>query len=441
MGRLTLNVLLSFAQFEREVTAERIRDKIAASKRKGIWMGGTVPLGYQVQDRKLIVKEAEASFVRGLFARYLELRSVPAVAAEVTRHAVANEQINNPDRGLSGYSRRVGSGMLYKLLANPIYIGKLRHRGNVYDGEHQSIVDADLFKRVQELLASKAATPRGSRTHADVHLLTGLLFDDSDDRMSPSHAKARGKRFRYYVSNRIRKRADGAAWRVPALVIEAVVLDFAAGLLSDQAQMSDWIHLHALSCDLQLGLGKAKLLGAKLADEAEPRRRAMLAALFHKIILASDAITFEVNTAALVRLVVPDNATRPSPPQDAVRSDPPVAITLPIKIKRRGNEMRMVIGGETKSQNPDAPLVNLVARAHLYLERMTAQPPLSISDIANQFGVHRADVGRLLPLAFLSPRILEQILSGRQPADLTARRLARLNLPLAWSDQASLFAA
>ena len=101
----------------------------------------------------------------------------------------------------------------------------------------------------------------------------------------------------------------------------------------------------------------------------------------------------------------------------------------------------MVIDGETKSQNPDATLVNLVARAHLYLERMTAQPPLSISDIANQFGVHRADVGRLLPLAFLSPRILEQILSGRQPADLTARRLARLNLPLAWSDQASLFAA
>lgn len=403
-------------------------------------MGGTVPLGYQVQDRKLIVKDPEASFVSGLFARYLELRSVPAVAAEVTRQAVVNEQISNSDRGLAGYSRRVGSGMLYKLLANPIYIGKLRHRGNVYAGEHHSIVDADLFMRVQELLASQAATPRGSRTQADVHLLTGLLFDDSDDRMSPSHAKARGKRFRYYISSRIRKRGDGTAWRVPAPVIEAVVLDFGARLLSDQARLSDWIHLHAPSCNLQLGLDQAKLLGARLADEAEPQRRAVLGALFHKIILASDAITFEVNTATLVRLLVPESATRPSPPQDDVRCDSPVAITLQIKIKRRGNEMRMVIDGETKSQNPDATLVNLVARAHVYLECMTAQPSLSISDIANQFGVHRADVGRLLPLAFLSPRVLEQILSGRQPADLTARRLARLNLPLAWSDQANIFA-
>lgn len=184
MGRLTLNVLLSFAQFEREVTAERIRDKIAASKRKGMWMGGTVPLGYRVEQRKLLIKEPEASFVRSLFSRYLELRSVPALAAVVTREAVAT---NARDAAMEAepvrYTRQVGSGMLYKLLANPIYIGKLRHRDNVYDGEHDAIIDLDQFDQVQTLLASQAATPRGSSTHPDAQLLTGLLYDDTGDRM------------------------------------------------------------------------------------------------------------------------------------------------------------------------------------------------------------------------------------------------------------------
>jgi DNA invertase Pin-like site-specific DNA recombinase len=420
MGRLTLNVLLSFAQFEREVTAERIRDKIAASKRKGIWMGGTVPLGYAVRQRKLFVKEPEASFVRGLFVRYLELRSVPSLAAEVTRQAIAMEQSGETDQSFAGYSRRVGSGMLYKLLANPIYIGKLRHRGNVYDGEHQPIVDTDQFERVQHLLAAQAATPRGSRVQKDVHLLTGLLFDDSGDRMSPSHAKAHGKRFRYYVSSRIRKakRADGTGWRIPAPVIETVVLQFARKLLSDRARLSDWIHVHAPSSDLQAGLSQAQSVGAKLADEAEPQRRAILAALFHKISLATDVITFDVNTAALVRLVLPDNTGPTSAsPEDDGRPGSLVSITLPIRIKRRGSEMRMVIDSENKSHDPDPALVNLVARSHLYLERMTAQPSMSISDIADQFGVHRADVGRLLPLAILSPRIHEQIHTGRHPVE------------------------
>ena len=184
MGRLTLNVLLSFAQFEREVTAERIRDKIAASKKKGMWMGGTVPLGYRVESRKLLVKEPEASFVRGLFDRYLELRSVPALAAEVTRQAVAAEQhealSNDRDANSdvpTAYTRRVGSGMLYKLLANPLYIGKLKHRQNVYDGEHQPIVDRRSVCRGSAIACRASCNTARIKQRIPMRsLLTGLLY-------------------------------------------------------------------------------------------------------------------------------------------------------------------------------------------------------------------------------------------------------------------------
>src|SRR5690606_26097553 len=152
MGRLTLNMLLSFAQFEREVTAERIRDKIAASKKKGMWMGGTVPIGYRVQDRKLLVNEPEASFVRSLFNRYLELRSVPKLAKEVSQQAAAA----NDRQALicdSYRARPMFPGVLYKLLANPVYIGKVRHKGEVYDGEHEPVIDVGLFEAVGKQLA------------------------------------------------------------------------------------------------------------------------------------------------------------------------------------------------------------------------------------------------------------------------------------------------
>lgn len=186
MGRLTLNVLLSFAQFEREVTAERIRDKIAASKKKGMWMGGVVPLGYQVKDRKLLIEQDEAKIVRHLFDRYLELGSVPQLVDEA--HA-----ITLPANGRRG-GKPFGRGNLYHLLANPIYVGKIRHKQELHEGEHQAIIDPDRFERVQALLAAQKQARSSPANQPDAHRLTGLLFDDSGDRLSPSHATKRGKR-------------------------------------------------------------------------------------------------------------------------------------------------------------------------------------------------------------------------------------------------------
>ena len=221
MGRLTLNVLLSFAQFEREVTGERIRDKIAASKRKGIWMGGVVPLGYRVENRALHVVEEHAVFIRDLFRRYLEIGSVVRLKA-----ALDQEDARSPLR-TDGTGKTIGGGLisrghLYKILSNPIYLGRLTHKGQAHDGLHDPIVDQETWDEVQRLLAEHAQRAAGNCQNSDA-LLAGKLFDDRGNRMSPSHAVKRGRRWRYYVSQAVlqgRKHEAGSVARAPALEIE-----------------------------------------------------------------------------------------------------------------------------------------------------------------------------------------------------------------------------
>lgn len=432
MGRLTLNVLLSFAQFEREVTAERIRDKIAASKAKGMWMGGTVPLGYQVRDRKLVIKQPEADFVRNLFNRYLELRSVPALAAEMTRLAIESEQQSENQETI--FTRRMRSGMLYKLLANPIYIGKLRHRQNVHAGEHEAIINTALFEKVQTTLTAQAVTPRGMRMRTDLHLLNGLLFDESGDRMAPTHAHNHGKRYRYYISSRLRgaKRRDDTAWRIPAGEIETLVTRIAIDILNDRRSLTGWVGRNTSSMSLPLIFDTAAALARELEQPSSPRQREIIATLFCRIMLRRDAIVLTVDLGALFRKLVPGEEAATTNGSTDQRS---VTVEHPIVLKRRRNEMRLMIEGTSSQRSPDAAVVDVVARAHLYLDRLTGTPGTRIADVARDFGVDRADVGRILRLAFLSPRLLEQILTGNHPADLSARRLSRLDLPMRWANQ------
>ncbi len=216
MGRLTLNVLLSFAQFEREVTAERIRDKIAASKKKGMWMGGVVPLGYRVRDRKLIIDDCEAATVRHLFGRYLALGAVRALADEAKASDLRGRMTESSAATSQGSP--FGRGNLYHLLSNPIYIGKIRHRDQIYDGQHQPIISSDVFAKTQALLAEQAPARSSPDNDHDRHLLTGIVFDATGDRLSPSHANNNGRRYRFYVSNRLMRarKKDDYGWRVPA---------------------------------------------------------------------------------------------------------------------------------------------------------------------------------------------------------------------------------
>ena len=222
MGRLTLNILLSFAQFEREVIGERIRDKVAASRKRGIWMGGYVPLGYEVKDRKLIIKESEAAIVRMIFERFVAVGSATALARALVTEGVCTRR-----------GRLVDKGFLYKLLANRVYIGDAVHKGTAYSGEHKPIVTRELWDRVRAILQVSPRMRAGSTRASTPSLLKGLLFGPTGCAMSPTHTRKGDKLYRYYISQSVIKRgAEGCpVSRVPAGEIENAVVNQLRGML------------------------------------------------------------------------------------------------------------------------------------------------------------------------------------------------------------------
>jgi site-specific DNA recombinase len=226
MGRLTLNVLLSFAQFEREVTGERIRDKVAASKRKGLWMGGPVPLGYRTEGKKLVIDPDDAEVVRTIFGRYLELESLTALMQDLDARRIVTKERRAPSGAVRG-GIRFGKGPLAYLLRNRVYLGEVTHQARTYSGEHNPIIDRELFEAVQAKLASQAQAHRRARAGSDA-LLMGRIFDDRGNRMTPSSAHKQGARYRYYVSAPLmqgRREEVGSVSRIPAPDIEQLVID------------------------------------------------------------------------------------------------------------------------------------------------------------------------------------------------------------------------
>ncbi|MBT3786949.1 MAG: recombinase family protein [Alphaproteobacteria bacterium] len=222
MGRLTLNILLSFAQFEREVTGERIRDKIAASRKKGMWMGGNPPLGYDVRDRKLIVNADEANTVRMIFKRFLTVGSATLLSKDLTAEGVMSKR-----------GKPINKGYLYKLLKNQVYIGKAVHKGKAYPGEHEAIITQDLWNKVRTIISESPRT-RANHTRAQTPaLLKGIIFGADGRAMTPVHTKKKNKLYRYYVAAELLKgeTPDGIVRRVPAGEIEAAVIDHVRGLL------------------------------------------------------------------------------------------------------------------------------------------------------------------------------------------------------------------
>ena len=238
MGRLTLNVLLSFAQFEREVTGERIRDKIAASKKKGMWMGGVLSLGYDVQDRKLIINAEEAKTVRLMFRRYLELGSVRLLQEEMVSKNIRSKTRKHSSRPGGQFMTR---GAIYKLLFNPIYIGQIRHKNICYQGQHDPIIDQTLWDQVQQHMASNAVEHRTRSRHTALNPLVGKLFDASGNRLCIRHANRSGRRYQYYVSESLltgpRKQSMNG-WRLPAQEIEQTIMLATKNILNDRSTIT-----------------------------------------------------------------------------------------------------------------------------------------------------------------------------------------------------------
>ena len=433
MGRLTLNVLLSFAQFEREVTGERIRDKIAASKRKGMWMGGQPPLGYDVRDRRLVVNEGEAATVRRIFRRYRDLRSVRQLKLELDGEGVVSKARRFADGSPYG-AQPFSRGALYAMLQNRLYGGEVTHKGASYPGEQPAIVDAGLWTEVQEILG-------GNRVDRDVHpdrdrsLLTGLVYDPAGERLTPTHATKRGTRYRYYVSRSILDGSarDGEGRRIPAASLEGLVRARLGKLLVDPSVILAALNLDAARHRRLLAFATALAAGWTDADGAT--LCSFIRAALTRVGVYPDRIELTVSPRGIVDHLEGDDrdgrSEQPTPDADA----PDITLTIPARLKRVGVEFRFILDGD-EGRVADPALTRLLIQAHGIRDRAIADSTWTIEDLARQEGVGTSYAARLIRLAFLAPDIVEHILAGRQPPELTARTLmSDTRLPLGWAEQ------
>jgi site-specific DNA recombinase len=437
MGRLTLNVLLSFAQFEREVTGERIRDKIAASKKKGMWMGGNVPLGYDASERTLVVNPAEAETVRRIFALYRELCSVRRVKEEVDRLGLTTKSTTTANGNKRG-GKTLSRGHIYSLLSNPIYIGQITHEGQRYPGQHPALIDGETWIAVRDQLAANASGHQSKSTAAEPSLLAGLI-DARGERLTPSHAVKNGRRYRYYVSAALiteagTDRAQG--WRLAAIEIEDAVIRILRDALVNPAMVLERLDTAGMPSEqVRKILGRAARLAAAL-NGASGERTKVLRELVERIILAENTITIRMRRGPLSARQVLSSATE-------TPSDAPIELTTAVAFKRRGVETKLVLPGLTQqnqSSRCNPALIKAIARGRAWFDELATGRARSLDELAKREAISRRYIRRLVNLAFLSPQLVEAILQGRQPVELTATRLTELDLPHDWAEQRRLLA-
>jgi site-specific DNA recombinase len=438
MGRLTLNVLLSFAQFEREVIGERVRDKIAASKKKGMWMGGMPPLGYDVNDRKLVVNDNEARTVVDIYRRYLALKSVHALMDELAGARIRSKRRVRPDG--TGYGgQKLSRGALYLMLQNRIYRGEVTHKGKSYPGEHPAIIEQPLWNEVQAVLA-KNRIERTTGVHTKhPSLLTGLVFDETGERLTPSYSVKKGTRYRYYVSTALltgagRKRSSGR--RIPAGNLEGLVIDRIRTFFADPAAVLD-------TFDLDSGGGQGHLIergrqiAAELEGQAPNEIRMTLMTLLCRVEIKLEKIEIKISRHRLAALLAEQPIDPSMHGQKMDRdSDDIVTLTTPAQIKRVGREMR-VLFENSDDQTADPSLLRIIARAHDIQARLNQNAKLTVHDIAREERVSAAYIYNLLRLPWLAPDITTAIVHGRQPRQLNAKTLMRQasRLPAVWGEQ------
>jgi site-specific DNA recombinase len=436
MGRLTLNVLLSFAQFEREVTGERIRDKIAASKKKGMWMGGVPPLGYEARDRGLVVVDSEAEIVRDIFGRYAELGSVRSLKEELEAQGITSKCRTSASGRLRG-GQPFSRGALYLMLQNRIYRGEIVHKERSYPGEHTPIIDQELWDMVQAQLAGNAAQRNAGGRAAQPSLLAGMLFDSDGNRMTPSHAVKKGTRYRYYVSRPeiTKDQADGSAGlRIPAGEIEQLVASQVRRWLLDPGSIYKATSKYLPEPSTQQRLAaRAAEIGRRWSELPPARTRPVLAALIERVEVRIDQVDIYLRPTGLSALF--DTAVTAS---QSVLEEKTVILSVPARLRRAGMEIRMVVDGTDPFAvvKPDPRLIKLVVRARRFNTTLVQSDGVAFAALALREGVSRSYFTRVVRLSYLAPDITQAILEGSQPRDLTAEKLlAHSRLPLAWYDQ------
>ena len=383
MGRLTLNVLLSFAQFERELSSERVRDKVAASRKKGKWMGGSVPLGYDSKDKKLFINLSEAKTVRMIFDRYLALQSFQKLIDELNQNTVVTKTRQIKGKVSGGFSFTYGP--LAYLLKNRTYLGETGHKGSWFPGEHEPIVDRDTFEQVQNLLKTNSVRRVGRREQTGA-LLTGLLFDDRGNRMSPSFSVKGGVRYPFYVSSAVlkgRNSAAGSVARISAIELEAVV-------------------------------SKALLQHIDVPeDEGLVPPQNMIGHNVSRIVVGSTNVKITLKPTA-----------------DGM----PTAIDIPWSKPNNRERPRIEETDEDMPRVPSPQLVQAVVRAHTWARLLSDGTHKSIESLAQSVDVHPKIVRNGIRMAFLAPTITKAILEGEQPPSLNLKDFIG-TVPLSWSEQ------
>ena len=396
MGRLTLNVLLSFAQFEREVIGERVRDKIAASKKKGMWMGGMPPLGYDVKDRKLVANDNEARTVVDICRRYLALKSVHALMDALATAGLRSKRRVKPD-GTAYGGQRLSRGALYLMLQSRTYCGEVTHKGKSYPGEHPAIIEQPLWDKVQAVLGkNRIERTTGTRTKHP-SLLTSLVFDETGERLTPSYSVKKGTRYRYYVSTALltgagRKRSSGR--RIPAGNLEGLVIDRLRSFFADPAAVLD-------TFDLDSGGGQGHLIergrqiAAELEGQAPNEIRMTLMTLLCRVEIKLEKIEIKISRHRLAALLAEQPIDPSMHGQKKDRdSDDVVTLTTPAQIKRVGREMRVLVDN-SDDQTADPSLLRIIARAHGIQERLIQNTKLTVHDIAREERVSAAYIYNL----------------------------------------------
>lgn len=432
MGRLTLNVLLSFAQFEREVTAERIRDKIAASKKKGLWMGGVVPLGYaphpDPQRRELVIAEGEAATVRRLFQLYAAHGCLRLV-----ENAARSEGIVSKPRSYGSGHRTGGNplsrGQIHYLLTNPVYRGMIRHKGVLHHGQHPALIDEALWEEVQAKLQQAGGKPRGRRPRTagedarDTQCpLIGKIRDETGDLLTPSHTQRHGRRYVYYVSNRLLAGGiDPSGWRLPAEALHRMLRQTLAARL-DTAAREHRILAQPDAARTSVITERASDLAVRVANLKDPICFDLIA-----------GIALRQGTAEVILAQEPLATALELRPEDLAHGL--TNFTAPFQRKRRGIETRIVSGQH--APDPDATLLRLLAKAHRWCREM--RQGTGLTEIARREGHSESYIRTRAPLAFLSPKIQSAIIAGTQPADLTLERFVRQGIPLDWREQEAAF--
>ncbi|WP_421762160.1 recombinase family protein [Devosia sp.] len=436
MGRLMLNVLLSFAQFEREITGERIRDKIAASKKKGMWMGGVPPMGYDVIGRQLVINEADAATINRIFALYLEEGNVPALLERLEREGIRTAA-RYSTKGNHYGNRPLTRGHLYKLLSSPIYIGRVPHKAISHRGQHTAIIEKSTWDKVQAQLAenTQGSRSRRRRIAPKVHLLEGSLHTQAGARFIASGANKGAKRYRYYVEDQSGEGDSNLpAVRIPATEIEMAVITGLRGILADHRALLAHLEV-ASSVEAPAAVRAASVLQNALAGRIDGELMTKVRQVLRRVTVGHDRLVLSFSIRGLRNVLGIATSTTLWPTNEP-EADEGFSVTVPYRAARRGRQMKLILPNSGGGGAVDRSLVTAVVRAWDWAERLKSGEVPSMAEICAAEGFTDSYVGQVLPLAFLSPEIVESILCGTQPPALTANRLIwGGRLSAVWSEQ------